>query len=58
MDLKHDVSTSAFVAATTRARMTPRLAIGLGALALLVLVCTGYAILHEFCVVEARWLYR
>lgn len=44
--------------ATAGNPMPARLKIALGLLGIAILACLAYAILHEFCLVEARWLYR
>ena len=35
-----------------------RISVAVGVLGVAVLACLAYAVLHECCVIEARWLYR
>ena len=44
--------------ASAEKRVPARRKIAVGLLGIAILACLAYAILHEFCLVEARWLYR
>lgn len=35
-----------------------RISVAVGLLGVALLACLAYAVLHECCVIEARWLYR